>query len=94
MPAVEAVDSASSDEPAVLEDLMLQTEIFLQYSLRSRAAEQLARILVAVPRRGVEKREAARPVDQRRACLSGRLPRRPRESLSRRMKPSWTGLPG
>ena len=49
MPAVEAVDSASSDEPAVLEDLMLQTEIFLQYSLRSRAAEQLAHIRKLFP---------------------------------------------
>src|SRR5581483_11435899 len=31
-------------EPTVLEDLMLQAEIFLQYSMRSRAVERLERV--------------------------------------------------
>jgi len=41
-----AVDSAPEQdkEPTVLEDLMLQAEIFLQYSMRSKAVERLERI--------------------------------------------------
>ncbi|MFB3815274.1 MAG: tetratricopeptide repeat protein [Terriglobales bacterium] len=39
----------SEDEPTVLEDLMLQAEIFLQYSLRSRAVERLERIRKLFP---------------------------------------------
>lgn len=35
---------AQSGEPTVLEDLMLQAEIFLQYSMRSKAVERLERI--------------------------------------------------
>lgn len=37
-------------ETTVLEDLMLQAEIFLQYSMRSKAAERLQRILKLFPR--------------------------------------------
>jgi tetratricopeptide (TPR) repeat protein len=36
-------------EPTVLEDLLLQAEIFLQYSLPSRAAERLARVRKLFP---------------------------------------------
>lgn len=36
-------------EPTVLEDLMLQAEIFLQYSMRSRAVERLQRIAKLFP---------------------------------------------
>lgn len=36
-------------EPTVLEDLMLQAEIFLQYSMRSKAVERLERILRLFP---------------------------------------------
>ncbi len=43
-------------EPTVLEDLMLQAEIFLQYSMRSKAAERLERINKLFPREE-EKRE-------------------------------------
>ncbi len=42
-------DSTSGDEPTVLEDLMLQAEIFLQYSLRSRALERLERVRKLFP---------------------------------------------
>jgi GGDEF domain-containing protein/tetratricopeptide (TPR) repeat protein len=37
-------------EPTVLEDLMLQAEIFLQYSMRSKAVERLGRIQKLFPR--------------------------------------------
>jgi len=37
-------------EPTVLEDLMLQAEIFLQYSMRSKAVERLERINKVFPR--------------------------------------------
>jgi diguanylate cyclase (GGDEF)-like protein len=37
-------------EPTVLEDLMLQAEIFLQYSMRSKAVERLERINKLFPR--------------------------------------------
>lgn len=37
-------------EPTVLEDFMLQAEIFLQYSMRSKAVERLERILKLFPR--------------------------------------------
>jgi len=36
--------SGQNGEPTVLEDLMLQAEIFLQYSMRSKAVERLERI--------------------------------------------------
>lgn len=43
--------AASGDgEPTVLEDLMLQAEIFLQYSMRSKAVERLERISKVFPR--------------------------------------------
>ena len=37
-------------EPTILEDLMLQAEIFLQYSMRSKAVERLERIQKLFPR--------------------------------------------
>ena len=37
-------EPADNGEPTVLEDLMLQAEIFLQYSMRSKAVERLERI--------------------------------------------------
>jgi len=43
-----AVESES--EPTILEDLMLQAEIFLQYSMRSKAVERLGRIQKLFPR--------------------------------------------
>jgi len=42
--------SAADGEPTVLEDLMLQAEIFLQYSMRSKAVERLERIAKLFPR--------------------------------------------
>ncbi len=39
-----------SGEPTILEDLMLQAEIFLQYSMRSKAVERLERINKLFPR--------------------------------------------
>jgi len=41
---------AQSGEPTILEDLMLQAEIFLQYSMRSKAVERLERINKLFPR--------------------------------------------
>lgn len=47
----ESPDTASGDnEPTVLEDLVLQAEIFLQYSMRSKAVERLERIAKLFPR--------------------------------------------
>jgi len=43
-----AVETES--EPTILEDLMLQAEIFLQYSMRSKAVERLGRIQKLFPR--------------------------------------------
>jgi diguanylate cyclase (GGDEF)-like protein len=40
----------ADSEPTVLEDFMLQAEIFLQYSMRSKAAERLERIQKLFPR--------------------------------------------
>src|SRR5437016_2956512 len=40
----ESANTAPDSEPTVLEDLMLQAEIFLQYSMRSKAVERLERI--------------------------------------------------
>ncbi|HXZ80568.1 MAG TPA: tetratricopeptide repeat protein [Terriglobales bacterium] len=40
----------TEQEPTVIEDLMLQAEIFLQYSMRSRAMERLERINKLFPR--------------------------------------------
>jgi diguanylate cyclase (GGDEF)-like protein len=37
-------------EPTVLEDFMLQAEIFLQYSMRSKAVERLERVMKLFPR--------------------------------------------
>ncbi len=42
-------EAAFSKEGTVLEDLMLQAEIFLQYSMRSRAVERLERIVKLFP---------------------------------------------
>jgi diguanylate cyclase (GGDEF)-like protein len=39
-----------SQEPTIIEDLMLQAEIFLQYSMRSKAVERLERISKLFPR--------------------------------------------
>src|SRR5207245_9213382 len=41
---------AADNEPTVLEDFMLQAEIFLQYSMRSKAVERLERIQKLFPR--------------------------------------------
>ena len=38
------------DEPTVLEDFILQAEIFLQYSMRSKAVERLERVMKLFPR--------------------------------------------
>ncbi len=46
--------NAADGEPTVLEDLMLQAEIFLQYSMRSKAVERLERVNKLFP--GVEAR--------------------------------------
>ena len=43
-------EAAPSGEPTILEDLMLQAEIFLQYSMRSKAVERLERIHKLFPR--------------------------------------------
>jgi diguanylate cyclase (GGDEF)-like protein len=40
----------SDSEPTVLEDFMLQAEIFLQYSMRSKAVERLERVQKLFPR--------------------------------------------
>src|SRR5438309_5695687 len=45
--AEKAVDSG---EPTILEDFMLQAEIFLQYSMRSKAVERLERVSKLFPR--------------------------------------------
>ncbi|HZR28155.1 MAG TPA: diguanylate cyclase [Terriglobales bacterium] len=46
----EAARTPSENEPTVLEDFMLQAEIFLQYSMRSKAVERLQRIQKLFPR--------------------------------------------
>ncbi len=46
----EASRTPSENEPTVLEDFMLQAEIFLQYSMRSKAIERLQRIQKLFPR--------------------------------------------
>jgi diguanylate cyclase (GGDEF)-like protein len=43
-------ESAPEEESTVLEDLMLQAEIFIQYSMRSKAVERLERIHKLFPR--------------------------------------------
>jgi len=43
------VKTQSAEEPTVLEDLILQAEIFLQYAMRSRALEQVERIRALFP---------------------------------------------
>ncbi len=45
-----SLDVAVDKESTVLEDLMLQAEIFLQYSMRSKAVERLERIQKLFPR--------------------------------------------
>ncbi|MGH9521272.1 MAG: GAF domain-containing protein, partial [Terriglobales bacterium] len=45
-----AEESAPEEETTVLEDLMLQAEIFIQYSMRSKAVERLERIHKLFPR--------------------------------------------
>lgn len=42
-------DEGPENEPTVLEDLMLQAEIFLQYSMRSKAVERMERIFKLFP---------------------------------------------
>ncbi len=42
-------EDSPESEPTVLEDLMLQAEIFLQYSMRTKAAERLERIFKLFP---------------------------------------------
>src|SRR5207248_1793377 len=48
--ADESPQPATDNEPTVLEDFMLQAEIFLQYSMRSKAVERLQRIQKLFPR--------------------------------------------
>lgn len=48
--AAAAQANAQESETTVLEDLILQTEIFLQYSMRSKAVERLERITKLFPR--------------------------------------------
>src|SRR5438874_4579234 len=48
--ADESPQPAADNEPTVLEDFMLQAEIFLQYSMRSKAVERLERIQKLFPR--------------------------------------------
>jgi GAF domain-containing protein len=50
VPAEQHEQKAIDSEPTVLEDLMLQAEIFLQYSMRSKAVERLERISKLFPR--------------------------------------------
>jgi len=47
---VEEKPAEGDTEPTILEDLMLQAEIFLQYSMRSKAVERLERIQKLFPR--------------------------------------------
>lgn len=47
---VEVQQEEAEAEPTILEDLMLQAEIFLQYSMRSKAVERLGRIQKLFPR--------------------------------------------
>jgi diguanylate cyclase (GGDEF)-like protein len=52
-PAAEEEEEEASEidsQPTVLEDLMLQAEIFMQYSMRSKALERLERIQKLFPR--------------------------------------------
>src|ERR1051326_1896387 len=49
-PATEEGPAPAENEPTVLEDFMLQAEIFLQYSMRSKAVERLERIQKLFPR--------------------------------------------
>ena len=49
-PATEENEVGGDSETTVLEDLMLQAEIFLQYSMRSRAVERLERVAKLFPR--------------------------------------------
>jgi diguanylate cyclase (GGDEF)-like protein len=49
-PSSENSQSADSSETTVLEDLMLQAEIFMQYSMRAKAVERLERIHKLFPR--------------------------------------------
>ncbi len=53
---IEQPQEESSGEPTVLEDLMLQAEIFLQYSMKAKAVERLERINRLFPHEE-EKRE-------------------------------------
>jgi len=46
----EEAQKPEEKEPTVLEDFMLQAEIFLQYSMRSKAIERLERIVKLFPR--------------------------------------------
>ena len=46
----ESTRTHEENEPTVLEDFMLQAEIFLQYSMRSKAVERLQRIQKLFPR--------------------------------------------
>ena len=49
-PAVETVSPASQEaEPTVLEDFILQAEIYLQYGMRSKAVERLERVSKLFP---------------------------------------------
>src|SRR5439155_10416533 len=48
--ADESPQPAADNEPTVLEDFMLQAEIFLQYSMSSKAVERLERIQKLFPR--------------------------------------------
>ena len=43
------MEEPEGDQPTVLEDLMLQAEIFLRYSMRARAVERLERIMKMFP---------------------------------------------
>jgi diguanylate cyclase (GGDEF)-like protein len=49
-PVAEEGSAPAENEPTVLEDFMLQAEIFLQYSMRSKAVERLERIQKLFPR--------------------------------------------
>jgi diguanylate cyclase (GGDEF)-like protein len=55
-PEFDEEEPKEDQEPTVLEDLMLQAEIFLQYSMKSKAVERLERISKMFPREE-EKRE-------------------------------------
>src|SRR5205807_6093839 len=80
-PEPAAAEPARESEPTVLEDFILQAEIYLQYGMRSKALERLERIRKLFPREE-EKNEKLRQLYVVAGFIAGDGPAAPSKAAA------------